>query len=176
LFYSNLCCIFVRNYRYMNKGLGIKIKKARSRGLSYNEIVQELGCAKSTVSYYLGYKQKRKRKIRALKNADKHKLQKKATRVYMKEFLWRHRKLCGCKSCGVKNPRVLQYDHLEPENKILEVSAMAHNGFGLKTIKEEIKKCQILCANCHLIKSSKEFNYYNGERLYINATVYKPRK
>lgn len=44
--------------------LGEKIKKLRDQGYTYNEIAQELECAKSTVCYHLGDGQKAKSKKR----------------------------------------------------------------------------------------------------------------
>ena len=44
----------------MNKNLKPKIIELKEKGYSYNKIVAELGCAKSTVSYHLGKNQKKK--------------------------------------------------------------------------------------------------------------------
>jgi predicted transcriptional regulator len=41
-----------------------KIKELRSLGYSYNQISKEIGCSKSTVSYYLGKDQKEKTRKR----------------------------------------------------------------------------------------------------------------
>jgi 5-methylcytosine-specific restriction endonuclease McrA len=43
----------------------------RSNGKTYNEIVKELGCAKSTVSYHCGQNQKQKTLDRQIKNRKK---------------------------------------------------------------------------------------------------------
>ena len=76
------------------------------------------------------------------------------------EFSWRYKKMCGCKICKETNPIVLEYDHLVPSNKEFTVSKMLQDGYSLKKIKEEIRKCQILCANCHVIKTSADFNWF----------------
>lgn len=52
----------------MNKNLGIKIKELQSKGYSYRQIVNELHCARSTVCYHLGDKQKQKYKKRRQDN------------------------------------------------------------------------------------------------------------
>lgn len=52
-----------------------------------------------------------------------------------------------CVDCNIKYPYyVLQFDHLK--DKIMGVARMAvsHN---LEQIKNEIAKCEIVCANCH---------------------------
>jgi len=63
-----------------------------------------------------------------------------------------------CVICGEKDPIVLEFDHLR--DKIESISAMISRKYSLDLIKEEIKKCQVLCANCHRRKTSKQFNFY----------------
>ena len=53
----------------------------------------------------------------------------------------------GCSKCDEKDPRCLDFHHTEPSNKIDTVSKLII--FGRKRAWEEIKKCEILCANCH---------------------------
>lgn len=56
-----------------------------------------------------------------------------------------------CKKCGFKHPAALQFHHRDPSIKDDTVShGTAH--WGLKRLKLEIAKCDILCANCHCIK------------------------
>ena len=47
--------------------LGNKIIELKKEGLSYNKIMKELNCSKSTISYYLGDNQKEKTKKRSIK-------------------------------------------------------------------------------------------------------------
>ena len=47
-----------------------QILKLRKDGLTYNQIVEQVGCAKSTVAYHLGKGQKEATRIRSLKNRD----------------------------------------------------------------------------------------------------------
>jgi hypothetical protein len=51
-----------------------------------------------------------------------------------------------CTDCGVRDPLVLEFDHLR--NKAFNIG----EGFAervWKTILEEIEKCEVVCANCH---------------------------
>jgi hypothetical protein len=69
-----------------------------------------------------------------------------------------------CCKCGYnKNPEVLCFDHLNPNDKISNITCMIKklvftkqsNRQAIKDlIYEEIKKCQILCFNCHAEKTS----------------------
>ena len=52
-----------------------------------------------------------------------------------------------CVDCGISYPpHILDFDHLH--DKKFKISA-AHKSKSIETIKEEIAKCEIVCANCH---------------------------
>jgi hypothetical protein len=57
----------------------------------------------------------------------------------------------GCVDCGINNHIILDFDHLR--NKKYNISRMIHDGFSWKAIKKEIEKCEIVCANCHRIRT-----------------------
>jgi hypothetical protein len=66
-------------------------------------------------------------------------------------FTRRYKKMCGCVDCGYSaNPIALQFDHVIG-NKIANVSTMISKGVSISKIKEEIRKCEVRCANCHAI-------------------------
>ncbi len=66
-----------------------------------------------------------------------------------------------CIICGEKDPIVLEFDHLNPEEKEATISVMSSSGISWERVKKEIDKCQILCANCHRRKTAKQFNWNN---------------
>lgn len=74
------------------------------------------------------------------------------TRLY--EWLSCH----SCVDCGNSNPIVLEFDHVKGE-KSRALSDMVHRS-SWETIKNEIQKCEIRCANCHRIKTARERGYY----------------
>ena len=54
-----------------------------------------------------------------------------------------------CNRCGFDDYRAFQFHHTgEKEHNIAD---MLRNGYPLSKIKEEAKKCEVLCANCHQI-------------------------
>ena len=57
----------------------------------------------------------------------------------------------GCVDCGETNHIVLDFDHLS--NKKYNVSRMIHDGFSWAAIKKEIAKCEVVCSNCHRIRT-----------------------
>ncbi len=71
-------------------------------------------------------------------------------------------KICqdGCVECGEKSFECLQFNHIDPSNKTDSVSSMITNSKNLNVILEEVKKCEILCANCHAKKTAKQFGWY----------------
>ena len=66
----------------------------------------------------------------------------------------------GCKHCGYNdNPYALQYHHLDPTKKIKNVSGYFKTSYSqLKKILKEIKKCVVLCGNCHLIETKRVYD------------------
>lgn len=62
-----------------------------------------------------------------------------------------------CTDCKVEYPYyVMDYDHVV-KDKIDSVSVLKRSG-NVKKVKAEIAKCEIVCANCHRIRT---FNRYH---------------
>lgn len=63
----------------------------------------------------------------------------------------------NCSICKITvdptNLSYFQYDHIDPEIKVEHISKLVRNN-SLKTVKEEIVKCRLLCAFCHRIHTS----------------------
>ena len=57
----------------------------------------------------------------------------------------------GCVDCGETNHVVLDFDHLK--DKKYNISRMIHDGFSWAAIKKEMAKCEVVCANCHRIRT-----------------------
>ena len=67
----------------------------------------------------------------------------------------------GCVDCGIKNVRVLEFDHVRG-NKVNGVGTMVSENYGWKTIKKEIDKCEVRCRNCHMLRTFEQFNWHDG--------------
>lgn len=63
-----------------------------------------------------------------------------------------------CTICKESDPVVLEFDHLS--NKKKTIAEMVGEGYRLQSIKDEISKCQVLCANCHRRKTATDFGWY----------------
>lgn len=59
-----------------------------------------------------------------------------------------------CADCGIKYPSyVMDFDHLNPEEKEGRISYLVHLSW--KRLKKEIDKCEVVCSNCHRIRTQK---------------------
>lgn len=58
----------------------------------------------------------------------------------------------GCADCGFnRHPAALEFDHLPGTNKRCKVSALMLSS--RQAILDEIAKCEVVCANCHAIRT-----------------------
>jgi len=68
---------------------------------------------------------------------------------WRKEFVNRYKEMVGCEECGGRyKGYVLDLHHIDPGQKSFTVSACNVNRKH-ELIRQEIKKCEVLCANCH---------------------------
>lgn len=62
--------------------------------------------------------------------------------------------LTECVDCGETNKVVLEFDHVTGK-KVAGISYMTSNGYKIEEIEKEIAKCEVVCANCHRIRTAK---------------------
>lgn len=83
----------------------------------------------------------RKNHVSYVTSKIKHKVVRQETILHLKQ---------ACIVCGYSRCKTaLEFHHLNETTKDAEISDMVAKGKGLKWIMEEIKKCVVLCANCH---------------------------
>lgn len=63
----------------------------------------------------------------------------------------------SCVKCGEDRPYVIQFHHVNPENKSFGVAQCTNRS--RSAIWNEVSKCICLCANCH-----KEFHHFYGNQ------------
>ena len=54
-----------------------------------------------------------------------------------------------CIDCGEDDPIVLEFDHRPGEIKRFVIGSWRKSRHGLVSLNDEIKKCDVRCANCH---------------------------
>lgn len=119
-----------------------EILRLRELGYTYSQIVNELGCAKSTVAYHIGPGQREKSRARTKKKENMYR----RTIIEIKESV-------SCMDCGENYPYfMMDFDHRPEANKVSEVSKLSSFS-SMGKLLEEIEKCDIVCANCHRLRS-----------------------
>jgi hypothetical protein len=70
-----------------------------------------------------------------------------ATRIKVLEYIAAK----GCCDCGTRDPRVLEFDHMDPDGKDYDIARLLSSGYGWASekLRAEIRKCRVICANCH---------------------------
>jgi transposase-like protein len=77
----------------------------------------------------------------------------KRTRIAFFEWL----KTKSCVDCSNSDFRVLEFDHRQ--DKKFNISDKV-GALTMDALMEEINKCDIVCANCHRIRTANQFDYY----------------
>lgn len=72
-------------------------------------------------------------------------------------WLREYKKGIICEVCGENYPGCLDFHHKNPEEKDSAVSDLVAKGYGMETILREIKKCVVLCKNCHTKIHDRKF-------------------
>jgi hypothetical protein len=60
-----------------------------------------------------------------------------------------YRKNLKCVKCDENHPACLEFHHIDPKKKEYSVSMLIYGTYSIKTILNEINKCEVLCSNCH---------------------------
>lgn len=96
--------------------------------------------------------------------------------MYYKIFC--HRYQLRCVRCGESDYRVLDYDHIDPSTKVDSISGLISRGSAWWRVEEELEKCQVLCSNCHRIKTFEDTSRYDFELQYLieNGLIEDPHK
>lgn len=110
----------------------------------------------------MGYKSKDDQRVASRRHYEKNKEviiarskeRNKAQRIRNRAFIARVKSFSSCLDCGESDPRVLDFDHVRGEKK-KNVSDMAACAYSIHRIKEEMRKCDVRCANCHRKETKK---------------------
>ena len=79
------------------------------------------------------------------------------SREYIAQYFATH----PCADCGESDPIVLTFDHLPGKHKKrADVSSLVHDGYGLDAIKAEIAKTDVVCFNCHSLRTQQRTGAY----------------
>lgn len=85
------------------------------------------------------------------------------TRDVVRRWLLDYLQRSSCLDCGTTDVRVLEFDHRDPSEKRAEVSVLASDGYSLDTVRVEVDKCDVRCANCHAIRTRTREGWWREE-------------
>jgi hypothetical protein len=112
-------------------------------------------CKECESAYHRDYYLKNKGELgRKAVKRNRVNIQRNKRRVF--EYLSKH----PCVDCGEPDPVVLDFDHVRGE-KSFNVASMISETCSWERIEEEIRKCEVRCANCHRRKTAKEHGWYD---------------
>lgn len=94
--------------------------------------------------YNLAYKVANKGRLRPIELARNRR-----RKQVLKAYIAKIRAESTCPQCGEDADCCFDFHHRNPAEKKFVVSSAPTRGVSLDTLKKEIVKCDILCANCH---------------------------
>jgi hypothetical protein len=86
----------------------------------------------------------------------------KIRRAKIKQWVHDYRVKHGCTDCGQTDFRVLEFDHLPGHDKEFNISDAMATGYGKEKILTEIKKCDVVCSNCHRIRTYQRITEHSS--------------
>jgi transposase len=117
-----------------------------AEGKSYRQIQATLNCSKGTIAYHLGQGQREKTNARTVRS-----------RTLAKRKLWDYKESLGCKDCQEMYPHyMLDFDHLPEFEKVDSPTQLVHKYSWDKAL-EEVAKCDVVCGNCHKIRTWQRY-------------------
>ncbi len=81
----------------------------------------------------------------------------KRARQRKEKVVLEHLQRSPCMDCGENNILVLEFDHRDPRKKLGNVGEMLAKGTSYERLEAEMDKCDVVCANCHRIRTAKRF-------------------
>jgi hypothetical protein len=111
------------------------INKTKKDGLNYR-------CKKCQRAYFKQYYQRNKQQCldRVSRNKQKY-------RQAVRRLIAKHKKQCS--SCPENHPAALDFHHKNPKTKKFNLRDATHCTSSLVVVEQEIRKCVVLCSNCH---------------------------
>lgn len=88
-----------------------------------------------------------------LNNKEKYKISMAASRQARLDFVFTIKKSTPCTDCfNYFHPCIMDFDHRDRSQKINKISQIVRSA-GMKRLQQEIDKCDVVCANCHRMRT-----------------------
>lgn len=96
-------------------------------------------------------------RIHYANNIDYYLLKARKHEAAYKKWWFEYKSKLKCCKCGYKKCVVaLDFHHRDPSKKSFDIGKAIAQQYRREKVLAEIKKCDVLCANCH-----REYHYYN---------------
>lgn len=74
-------------------------------------------------------------------------------RLAIQDYVRALKEASPCRDCGMKYPYyVMDFDHINEDDKLNDINYLSSTG-RIGALKKEILKCELVCANCHRIRT-----------------------
>jgi hypothetical protein len=83
-----------------------------------------------------------------------------ANQIFVRTYLQGH----SCADCEEPDWIVLEFDHVRGKKRC-NISKMIFMGYALKTLVEEVKKCDVVCRNCHVRRTYRRENSWRVQEI-----------
>lgn len=74
----------------------------------------------------------------------------------IRHWFMRYKSTLYCLDCGISHPAILQFHHRNRADKSFTIADVVRKASSVKQITNEIKKCDVLCVNCHAKRHWRE--------------------
>lgn len=96
-------------------------------------------------------------------NKDRYVLSAKSSRPQLRDRnrAWIHEHKSGrpCSDCQQMFPAIcMDFDHLDGATKVASIARLVMNFSSIEKLEEEIRKCELVCANCHRIRTYRRLH------------------
>lgn len=102
------------------------------------------------------------------KNKKKHLSYVTRNKVQVARFIDEYKRSRVCIDCGFSGkefPHVLDFDHKKGSIKKFNIGSWPKNILSIKALREEIEKCELVCANCHRIRTFRNITFKSHRAL-----------
>lgn len=103
------------------------------------------------------------------KSARRRAVERPKVRALIDQYLRDH----PCVDCGSSEITVLEFDHRDPSEKALSVGDLARMAEWPRVL-QEIRKCDVRCANCHRRRTGEQFGHARVKGVRIDPMVVRP--
>lgn len=148
-----LDCHHLRRERYQQKWLDKSGPQTVDNPLSWKAKNKE-----RVAKYNANYKRQNRDKYKEYnqryrdKNLDYYRKDRKSRKLSNSDYVFRLKERTPCADCRKRFPPVcMDFDHLPQHTKAKNVSQMMNSS--RSALEAEISKCDIVCSNCHRIRS-----------------------